>query len=105
MTSTMTLDDNSLVAVITPSSGVRFGFSVITPKRLIPPAWDNGSASYLDENFLAIHNKVYGKAFLKPAEPKWSTGNSLLRFAGAWHGDDLDECIRKVYKTRGKTKF
>ena len=34
-----------------------------------------------------------------------STAKDLLKFAGTWHGDDLEECLEEVYKTRGETTF
>lgn len=36
---------------------------------------------------------------------KESTAKNLLKFAGAWKGDDLEKCLREVYKTRGETRF
>ncbi|MEN9519849.1 MAG: hypothetical protein RLZZ381_2437 [Cyanobacteriota bacterium] len=34
-----------------------------------------------------------------------ASGRSLIRHAGTWAGDDLEECLRAVYATRGKAKF
>jgi hypothetical protein len=34
-----------------------------------------------------------------------ASGRSILRHAGTWAGDDLEECLRTVYTTRGKAKF
>ena len=34
-----------------------------------------------------------------------STAKDLLKFAGTWYGDDLEECLKEVYKTRGETTF
>ncbi|MGD2092283.1 MAG: hypothetical protein PVH61_39310 [Candidatus Aminicenantes bacterium] len=31
-----------------------------------------------------------------------STAKDLLKFAGTWHGDDLEECLEEVYKARGE---
>ncbi len=39
------------------------------------------------------------------SEKKESTANDLLKFAGKWEGDDLEECLAEVYKTRGETVF
>ncbi|MDF5718443.1 MAG: hypothetical protein PUP93_32410 [Rhizonema sp. NSF051] len=33
------------------------------------------------------------------------TGEDLLRFAGTWHGDDLEECLAFLRATRSKAKF
>jgi hypothetical protein len=29
----------------------------------------------------------------------------LLRYAGTWHGDDLEDCLRLVEETRSQTQF
>jgi len=34
-----------------------------------------------------------------------STGQDLLKFAGTWHGDDLEECLEFIDETRSKAKF
>ena len=34
-----------------------------------------------------------------------STARSLLKFAGTWAGDDLEECLKQVYQLRGKITF
>jgi hypothetical protein len=33
---------------------------------------------------------------------KPASGRSILRHAGKWVGDDLEECLEMVYETRGK---
>ncbi|WP_265272291.1 DUF2283 domain-containing protein [Nostoc sp. KVJ3] len=33
-----------------------------------------------------------------------STGEDLLKFAGTWHGDDLEECLAFLDATRSKAK-
>ncbi len=40
-----------------------------------------------------------------PPEERPSTAASLLKYAGTWVGDDLEECLRLVYATRSKAKF
>ena len=35
---------------------------------------------------------------------KPASGRSLLRHAGTWVGDDLEDCLQLVYLTRGKVK-
>lgn len=34
-----------------------------------------------------------------------SSSNSLLKYAGTWSGDDLEECLQMVYETRSQSKF
>jgi len=34
-----------------------------------------------------------------------ASGRSLLRHAGTWVGDDLEECLEMVYQTRGQVEF
>ncbi len=33
------------------------------------------------------------------------SSKKLLKFAGTWKGDDFEECLEAVYKTRGETIF
>jgi hypothetical protein len=33
------------------------------------------------------------------------SGRSLLRHAGAWAGDDFEECLQLVYDTRSEIEF
>ena len=35
---------------------------------------------------------------------KPASGRSILRHAGTWVGDDLEDCLQLVYLTRGKVK-
>jgi hypothetical protein len=44
-----------------------------------------------------------GRRIPKPADE--STARFLKEFAGSWVGDDLDECINMVGKTRSRTKW
>ena len=34
-----------------------------------------------------------------------SHASKLLKFAGTWEGDDFEQCLKEVYKTRGESKF
>ncbi len=34
-----------------------------------------------------------------------STAKELLKFAGTWQGDDLEECLEEVYKTRTESSI
>ena len=36
---------------------------------------------------------------------KKSTASRLLKFSGTWQGNDLEECLEEVYRTRGETIF
>jgi hypothetical protein len=36
---------------------------------------------------------------------KPASGRSILRHAGKWVGDDLEDCLQLVYETRGKVKI
>ena len=40
-----------------------------------------------------------------PPDERPSTGASLLKYAGTWEGDDLEERLAEVYTTRSKAKF
>ena len=39
------------------------------------------------------------------SESRNSTAESLLKFAGTWVGDDLQECLQTVIETRSQAKF
>ena len=41
---------------------------------------------------------------VKPPHRKGS-GQSVLRHAGQWVGDDLKECLQSVYDSRGLAEF
>ena len=45
----------------------------------------------------------------EPASPSpaqnHSTAESLLKYAGTWEGDDLEECLKLVYDTRGRIEL
>ncbi len=34
-----------------------------------------------------------------------STAESLLKYAGTWEGDDVEECLQLVYDTRGQIEL
>lgn len=34
-----------------------------------------------------------------------ASGRSLLRHAGTWSGDDLEDCLKMVYETRSPLEF
>jgi hypothetical protein len=42
---------------------------------------------------------------IRPAKDGPSTAGSLLKYAGTWEGDDLEECLRLVYENRLKARF
>ena len=42
---------------------------------------------------------------LEDAENRQSTGADLLKFAGTWEGNDLEDCLRLVYQTRSQVEF
>ena len=40
-----------------------------------------------------------------PADQRPSTAESLLKYAGTWEGDDLQEHLQEVYDTRLPAEF
>ena len=36
---------------------------------------------------------------------KKSSASSLLKYAGTWRGDDLEQCLEESYLVRGEAKF
>jgi hypothetical protein len=47
-------------------------------------------------------NSVARKAKLPS---RLGSGKSILRHAGKWVGDDLEECLEMVYSSRGEAEF
>ena len=41
----------------------------------------------------------------RSSEERISTAESLLKYAGTWAGDDLEESLRKVVATRSPAQF
>jgi hypothetical protein len=41
----------------------------------------------------------------KPPAFRPASGRSILRHAGTWAGDDLEERLREVYANRSKARF
>lgn len=43
----------------------------------------------------------------KPGSEKAKTfsASALLKYAGSWHGDDLENCLEKLYLERGEAEF
>ena len=37
--------------------------------------------------------------------PHHSSARSLLKYAGKWAGDDLEDCLKEVYAVRGKIEI
>lgn len=40
-----------------------------------------------------------------PPPKNHSTAQSLLKFAGTWKGEDVEECLQMVYDTRSPLEF
>lgn len=40
-----------------------------------------------------------------PPRVRPASGRSLLRHAGTWSGDDLEDCLKMVYETRSPLEF
>ncbi len=40
-----------------------------------------------------------------PPIKRGTKAGDLLKFAGTWQGNDLEECLRSVYETRSKAQF
>lgn len=38
----------------------------------------------------------------EPINYKPASGRSILRHGGKWEGDDLEDCLKLMYETRGK---
>ncbi|WP_413163184.1 hypothetical protein ACL6C3_28290 [Capilliphycus salinus ALCB114379] len=40
-----------------------------------------------------------------PPIKRGKTAKDLLKYAGTWQGDDLEDCLNIVHKTRSETQF
>ncbi|MDF5723871.1 MAG: hypothetical protein PUP91_26090 [Rhizonema sp. PD37] len=40
-----------------------------------------------------------------PPIKRGTKAGDLLKFAGTWQGNDLEECLRSVYETRSQAQF
>ncbi|MBK1990622.1 hypothetical protein A0J48_024390 [Sphaerospermopsis aphanizomenoides BCCUSP55] len=62
----------------------------------------------IDEFVEFIKYKQENKQETNLAEPtnyRPASGRSILRHAGTWLGDDLEDCLQVVLETRGKVKI
>ena len=50
---------------------------------------------------------LYHKAFLEKlsAKSNTSSASTLLKYAGTWAGDDLEDCLQDVIHSRGEAQF
>jgi hypothetical protein len=49
----------------------------------------------------------YRKTFIDklPAKSRKSPANTLLKYAGTWAGNDLEQCLTEVIRSRGEAQF
>lgn len=69
---------------------------------------ENGEIKLLDE--IDLSNIKEGIViFLDLDDPvkanQVSSADSLLKYAGAWTGNDFEECLKDVYNARGEAEF
>lgn len=57
-------------------------------------------------NSLQTRNSIKHRTLRRlPPIKRGSKAVDLLKFAGTWEGNDLDECLHIVHETRSKTQF
>jgi hypothetical protein len=54
------------------------------------------------EQFSLSHKGVLQKI---AAKSKTSSASTLLKYAGTWAGNDLEDCLRDVIHSRGEAQF
>lgn len=55
---------------------------------------------------IVLSDQAHTESPHKPTSfPPRSTAQSLLKYAGTWEGDDLEECLRLVYENRSEVAF
>lgn len=52
-------------------------------------------------------SRLYRKIFLERRSDvsKKSSANTLLKYAGTWTGNDLEDCLHEVLRSRGEAQF
>lgn len=50
-----------------------------------------------------LYRGMFGEQ--RPAASPPSSADSLLKYAGTWAGDDLEDCLRDVLHSRGEAHF
>ena len=48
------------------------------------------------------HRKVWQRVQVKPRQ---TSAAALLKYAGTWAGDDLEDCLADVLQARGASRF
>ncbi|ELR96263.1 hypothetical protein [Gloeocapsa sp. PCC 73106] len=56
---------------------------------------------------LQLKNDIVNQPSLRRLTPikRGNKAGDLLKFAGTWQGDDLEECLQLAYETRSLAKF
>ena len=52
-----------------------------------------------------ITNETQYNSSKEPQNIRPASGNSLLRHAGTWEGEDFEDCLQSVYDNRGQLEF
>ena len=52
--------------------------------------------------FVQFRKQKQQTNLLEPINYKPASGRSILRHGGKWEGDDLEDCLKLMYETRGK---
>jgi hypothetical protein len=60
-----------------------------------------------DNSSYSLPQNSKTKLEIKEATPiiRGSKAEDLLKFAGTWQGNDFEECLQLVYKTRSQAEF
>lgn len=70
----------------------------------LPPDQLSVVSDFLDS--LQIRRSISHQTLRRlPPVKRGSKGADLLKLAGSWQGDDLEECLRFVHETRSKAQF
>jgi hypothetical protein len=74
-------------------------------EEMIPmPEKPNFLQTELMKRFILFYRKTFHLDKLS-AESKKSAANTLLKYAGTWAGDDLEECLQELIHSRGEAQF
>ena len=73
----------------------------------------NWEVSFMSPKLASFHEELlkrfslYHKAFLEKLSAKSTTSSAstLLKYAGTWAGNDLEDCLQDVIHSRGEAQF
>ena len=57
----------------------------------------------LGKQFILFYRKIFRDKF--SVKSRKSSASTLLKYAGTWAGNDLEQCLTEVTRSRGEAQF